>query len=949
MTFTEGTNIAVALDRTSGRIVLDMQGILWSLAADGGDAVALTTPDLDASRPDWSPDGRHLVFQAYKTGQFHIWSMAPDGSELRQLTEGPFDHREPAWSPDGTVITFASDRAGEGSYDIWTIDVITGRLSRRTTGPTDDYAPAWHPDGKIVFVRGRVNLATVDEQGKTEVVRTVSAPSRIERPTVSPGGRIAYQVYAQGALYVDGEQVTEGEDVFLSPVRWMSEDELMYTADGKIRVRRLSTKAVRVVPFAATLMVPKATSLRRKERSVSVNGIQHALGIMSPRVSPDGQAVVFVALNKLWLAREGKPQLLVDSDPGYVLRSPNWAHEGKSVTYSSDRDGLFAVYRYDLSTGRSVRLTSLKGAQYDAVISPDGRNLAFQDEEHAIRVLDLQSGKDRVVAVPLAGPERVGPPSWSPDSRLIAYNDRNTINSRFREGYNQIKVVDIATGSYISYPAAPHLSLSDRSECGPAWSPDGRWMAVIMESALWALPVDPAGRAVGQARQLTEETADAPSWAADSQSIVYLSNGNLRRITLRDTHPKSINVPLHWRHEIPGGRTRIRAGQVWDGASDTVRDNIDIIVEGNRIVALENRARTTGSKERLIDARDKTVIPGLWESHNHPTDFPESGGRYFGAFMAYGVTGNVSVGSFGYEGLNQRESLLAGSMVGPRHFFGELLDGSRTSHPSNRVHATTEGLRRTLHRVESLRYDYVKTYVRTSFDMMQEASSFGHDRLGVPSGTHLLAPGTMAGLDMITHLSATQRLEFSYSQSVTGRVYEDVKLLLTQGGMGVIVTPFAARALIGDDPSIPLDPRVAKLMPPWFADRIRNEGPPTANSLSDLQREIEIYVELVRRGATLLAGTDTPLTPPGLMLHMVLRAMVRFGMSPFEALRTATVLPAKMMGVGDELGMIKPGYVADLTFIDGDPFTDFSDLISTTEVMKNGIIHTQNDLVAPFA
>ena len=773
---------------------------------------------------------------------------------------------------------------------------------------------------------------------------------------MSATGSLAYIVFAappvgvgpteHAALWVDDRQLTTDEDVFLAPAKWLSADELLYTSDGRIRIRNLTTGIRTDVPFHARV------TLRRpgpQARQITVSGSQEVLGVVRPRVSPDGHSVAFVALNGLWVrGNSAKPQLVVRYQPAYSIQSPSWSPDGRRLFYSSDHEGLPAIYSYDIGTGAQSRVTPDGRSGFtDPALSPDGRLLSYQDETHAIRVLELQTGVERVVANPFAGRERAGASVWSPDSRYLAYNDRGTINTRFREGYNEIKVVDVATTAFTMYTVAPARSLSDRGDCGPAWSPDGRWMSFIMESALWVLPVDAQGKPTGDARLMTDEPADAPSWTGDSRTLVYISNGRLRSIPVGGGKPSDIPLSIRWRTAVPQHRTRIRTGRLWDGISDTVQLNTDILVDGDRIVAVEPRREPRGH-EQLVDASQLTVLPGLWESHNHPTEEPAYGGRYFGIYLAYGITGNITMGSIAYDGAHQREALQSGDMAGPRHVMtGELFDGSRTSHPPTRAIATQDGLRRSLERARALKFEYIKTYVRTSPTVMAQAAAFGHDKLGVPSGTHLLAQAFWEGLDMITHLRATERLEYSNSRSDTGHSYQDVRTLLTDGQVDVTVTPFEAVYLIGADPALAADPGTN----PDAAmgqRQISAIAPPTPPQLAAVTLELGTCTGILRAGGRVLAGSDSPLTFPGITLHMALRGMVTAGMTPFEALRTATVIPTTVMGISNDVGTIQRGKLADLTFVQGDPLTNINDLINTPQTMKNGILTTQEQLIAPF-
>src|SRR5271155_1877672 len=126
----EGTSMAVSVSPDGQWLALDLQGSLWRLPAGGGHARRITDYFMDARQPVWTPDGKRLIFFAYRDGGYHLWSVAPDGADIRKLTAGAYDDRDPAISPDGSFVAFASDRAGLGapSYHIWTLELATGLL-----------------------------------------------------------------------------------------------------------------------------------------------------------------------------------------------------------------------------------------------------------------------------------------------------------------------------------------------------------------------------------------------------------------------------------------------------------------------------------------------------------------------------------------------------------------------------------------------------------------------------------------------------------------------------------------------------------------------------------------------------------------------------------------------------------------------------------------------------
>ncbi|MFF3314623.1 amidohydrolase family protein [Streptomyces sp. NPDC003035] len=86
------------------------------------------------------------------------------------------------------------------------------------------------------------------------------------------------------------------------------------------------------------------------------------------------------------------------------------------------------------------------------------------------------------------------------------------------------------------------------------------------------------------------------------------------------------------------------------------------------------------------------------------------------------------------------------------------------------------------------------------------------------------------------------------------------------------------------------------------------------------------------------------MAPVGLSLHLALRALHTHGFTPAQALSSATAVPARLFGLHTDLGTVEPGKIADLTVIDGDPFTDFTTLINTPLVLRDGVPHHQADL-----
>lgn len=970
VTVTEGTNIAPTPSPDGESIVVDLHGILFRLPREGGHAEPLTDVELEPARPDYAPDGDRIAFQAYADGNFDIWTMAPDGRDCQQLTDDFWDDREPKWSPDGSQIAFSSDRGG--SYDIWTVDVATGELQQWTDNSVENYEPTWSPDGtEIAYVTAAGDYAddtgvadtieAVDRDATTRTLITAVSGETLHSPSWSPDGEdVAYvrkresdEDAGEIDLMVSEEQVTDGEDVFIFTLDWLSTDELLYSADGDIRVLELSSGAASDVPFTAAFDLPEV-EYERKSYDFDDSSAREVQGILTPTLSPDGKHVAFIALNDLWVMRIGESPRRITDDSAYQV-DPAWSPDGRYVAYSSDKNGTQDLYVHDMQTGSDRQVTSREDAVVSAAWSPDGSTIVFQDQNGATFTIEVdigdsvETGDVQEVMGELFSPGR---PTWSADGTTLAMAALNAYSDRFREGTSQILTVDVETGETEYHPPGSEFqSIATRCSDGPVWSPDGRWMAFVLDSTLRVMPVTEDGEPDGPAEQITSEATDAPTWSGDSEWLLYLNNGQLKKVRRDGSETQTVPVRLTFTPAQPADRTVIHVGKMWDGTSPTVHENVTIEVVNNRIQSVT--PDTEPPSEPHVDAADLTVIPGLWDNHVHQT----TSSRFFGdrqgrINLAYGVTSVLSRGDLAYHAIEGRESLKSGDRVGPRFFAsGELLDGSRIYYNSMRTITSAEQIPLEMSRAIELDYDFVKTYVRLPASLMAEITDSAHEELGVPVESHYLAPGAFVGQDGTTHLSATQRLGYARTESATSQTYDDIISLYGQGERAVTTTFFTSDYLLDDD--IEDDPRT-QLFPPWERETLRNdvgdntEYPSDPDCTTTACRHATTFKKISDSGGMVLTGTDAPLVYFGLSVHGNLRPLVEYAFSPHEALLTATRLPAEHLGVEEDLGTLEPEKLADMVFVDGNPLERIEDAMRVKMTMKNGTLYTIQDLVEPF-
>jgi len=258
-----------------------------------------------------------------------------------------------------------------------------------------------------------------------------------------------------------------------------------------------------------------------------------------------------------------------------------------------------------------------------------------------------------------------------------------------------------------------------------------------------------------------------------------------------------------------------------------------------------------------------------------------------------------------------------------------------------------------LARLAKLKPDILKTYVRLPNDMERTAIKAGHD-LGIPSFSHYFWPALAFGQDGTSHW-ATQRLGYQIAVSQDSVAYDDTIQLYARSGMSISTTPFSGATnflpQINGQPTVQ-DPRMKALLSPWnyaLAQQEFAQPPLTAAQLSGTVGFGKAAAKVVAAGGTTLVGTDNPIGFGNFGQVIAISAMAHIGLSNYEALRGATVEPAKIMGVLDQIGTIQPGMIADLDVIHGNPLEDIETIANDDYVMQNGNLYTPQELIGPYA
>ena len=376
----------------------------------------------------------------------------------------------------------------------------------------------------------------------------------------------------------------------------------------------------------------------------------------------------------------------------------------------------------------------------------------------------------------------------------------------------------------------------------------------------------------------------------------------------------------------------------------------NVVVRGGRILKVgDTLTVNVPPRAEVVDGRGKFVIPGMWDMHVHALFNGEVAGTFLPAFVAHGVTGVRDMGGKLDVLRAARWAVLAGTLVGPRIVAaGVILDGPQPvdSAVSFAV-GTPEAGRAAVDSLARAGADFIKVYTllprAAYFAVLREATRLHLPVAGhVPVGVTALEAAD-SGQRSIEHLrDEVEPLCKAATDPACLRLLGALRARRTWLVPTLVVLRVKA---ILDDSSLVRDPRLgsvpALVRNAWEAIRTGKQTQPPAYWR---EKRTRFFGELALTGAAwrdsvpLLAGTDAGAlyTYPGSSLHEELAQLVRAGLTPAAALRSATLAPAEFLGATDSLGAVAAGKVADLVLLGADPLADIGNTRTIEAVVLRG-------------
>lgn len=433
----------------------------------------------------------------------------------------------------------------------------------------------------------------------------------------------------------------------------------------------------------------------------------------------------------------------------------------------------------------------------------------------------------------------------------------------------------------------------------------------------------------------------------------------------------------------------VQNGQLMDGLKD-------IHIKNGKITAIETHQTQKRKQTTTIDAKGQYLIPGLWDMHTHPDDpevwwmtpVPEDRDLLMPLFVLYGVTGTRDMAGDLQLVQDWRQKIKRGELLGPEIIAaGPLLDGANASWDGS---VSIPDAQRVQFIVDSLKMagvDFLKVYSGLPREVFFPLTEYAQ-KVNLPVVGHIptdvtTVEGAAAGmicqehlLNIILECSTKEadirqgNIDYGDAENGLDRYYIRNKLMMDHFSIEKAKVLYEAYAKYNTwhSPTLsmwyknafyesekPKDEQYFRYLPKY----LRKYWQPDTNVhlkyrqkkiVETKQRQFDFYLQIVKgmhdAGVPLLAGTDVganPLCWPGIGVHNELEMFVKAGLSPAEALKTATINPVTFLQIEKDFGTVAVGKIADLVLLKGNPLDDIQQIRQIDAVIKMGVFYSEKE------
>jgi len=445
------------------QIVFTYKGDLYKVPAAGGDAIQLTYHKAHDYKAIWNKDGSKIAFASNRYGNFDIYVMGAKGGKANRLTFHSADESPFSFSANGKDIVFGASRQDEVQHrqyptgaqpELYSVPVKGGKIKQLLTVPAEyvqfsnnGSMMLYHdkPGGENEFRKHHMSSVTRDiwmynTQSKTHKMIT-SFKGEDRQPIFSADEKSIYYLSEKsGSFNVykmslnDPTQIEQLTRFKLHPVRFLSfgNGVLSFGYDGELYTMREGEKPKKVSVKIRT------QNIDNDDKFISISG-----GIREMAISPNGKEIAFIARGEVFVTSVDKSFTKRLTNTPENERFVTWTPDGKSVVYSSERNGKWSVFKTEkvrkeepfFYAATLLKETAVLKNKYDNYLvkySPNGKKIAFVEGRRTIKVRDITSKKETILLTPKDlyhmrdGDKNF---SWSPDSKWLLVDWGKTLSN----------------------------------------------------------------------------------------------------------------------------------------------------------------------------------------------------------------------------------------------------------------------------------------------------------------------------------------------------------------------------------------------------------------------------------------------------------------------------------------------------------------------------------------
>jgi len=989
----EGTWMSLDVSPDGKTIAFDLLGDVYTMPASGGKATNLTSDMAWDMQPRFSPDGSQIAFTSDRAGGDNIWVMDVDGENKEQVTKESFRLMNNAtWSPDGRFIAakkhFTTSRS-LGTGEIWLFHPSGGSGVKLVKRPSESHQkelgePIFSPDGRYVYYTmnstpGSTFIYAQDSNTELfqikrydmetgDITTAAGGQGGAVRPTPSPDGKYLAFVKRermQSMLYLRDLESGKETRIYDKLDRDMQETwavqgvypnmdwapnskSLYFWAGGKINRINIDSGDTEVIEFRVNdsrdvLSVPRP-KVEVAPDTFNTNMPRYA------QVSPNGKKVVFESLGKLYVRGiNGQPKRLTRLPDNVREFDPSWSRDSKSLVFVSWSDeALGAIHKINASGGNLTDLSVNPGHYRRPVLTPDSDFIVYEKNSGGYLTSGEWSDNTglHILAVGEDDPQLIrrsgSRAHFGADSLRIYFTDRSDGNTA------------LISTNLLGDDERVHAS----SKLAQSFfiSPDEQTIAFRENYNLFAMPalLGPQNIAAGPkanalpVKKMSTNGSTYPSWSEDGADLHWTMGPNLYKGSISaafDDEDYEQTEIADLSREIDafkpdGAVALINANIITMSDEDGgIIENGAILIYGDRIDAIGEEIDIPGGVE-VVDLEGKTVIPGLIDAHAHGPQgvgdmTPEQNWEAV-AHLALGVTTIFDPSSRANSIFPAAEFQQAGKLLAPRIFStGEIVYGAKA--PG--LFAAIDNADDASEHVSRLRLQGahgIKNYNQPRRDQRQQVTQAAREQdiIVVPEG------GSLYHMDMSLVVDGNSSIEHNLP---VGEIYDDVVQLMSQTETAYVPTVVVTYGGIRGEgyyyqhSNVWEHPILSKHVPPrqLQADSVRRQMAPEEDYADDDTGRVA--KKLMDAGVLVTIGAHGQ--REGLAAHWEMWSFARGGMSPIQALQTATVDPAKHLGFFDDIGSLEEGKLADLVILNENPLEDIYNTDDIEMVMQGGRLY----------